>query len=291
MEAINTILTKIIVIVLVGMIPTVTFAQAYSGDSWKKVQSEKKGTISVAYVETPSFVYAQDGATTGICVDIMNDFKEWLKTNKGAEVELAFVGDGSSFKGMYEKVRGATGGVFGLGNITITPERKKEVRFSQPIITNFAILITQTSAPNLAKLEDMAKTFSGMTAYTAKGTLNEKRMLELKQKYFPNLKISYTTTSQESLEKVFADPMGMAYLDLAFYLEAVQLKKNIKRHAVADKATEQFGIIMPMNSDWSPVMDEFMKAGGGYTNSSRYKSILVKHLGEAGMKLMQSAGK
>ncbi len=261
----------------------------YTGDTWKQASAGGKGVISLAYVETPSFAYMQNGKLTGICVDLMNDFTAWVKDNRKVEIESKFVGDGTSFRGTYDKVKASKGGVFGLGNITITDERKREVKFTSPFITNFAILITQSTVPTLTKLEDMPTTFKGLTAYSAKGTLNEKRMRDLKSKYFPDLPVTATTTSQETLEKVFTDPKGVAYLDLAFYLEAVQLKKNIKRHPVADQAAEQFGIIMPQGSDWAPVFEEFIKTG--YLNSAAYKNILVKHLGEAGMKLMQSAGK
>jgi ABC-type amino acid transport substrate-binding protein len=192
---------------------------------------------------------------------------------------------------MYDKTKNSNGGVFGLGNVTITDERKKEVKFTPPIITNFAILVTQPNAPTLAKLEDISKTLPNFTAYTAKGTLNEKRIADLKSKYYPAMKVSYTTSSQETLEKVFSDPNALAYLDLAFYIEAVQLKKPVKRHPVGDKAAEQFGIVMPANSDWGPVLDEFFNAKGGYTNTKEYKTILIKHLGESGVKLLQSSTK
>jgi ABC-type amino acid transport substrate-binding protein len=268
------------------------FAQGYTGDTWASVKSAKSGTISLAYVETPSFVYKdKNGNLTGICVDIMNDFVKWVNANKGVNLTSRYLGDGSSFKGMYEKTRTATGGVIGLGNVTITEERKKEVKFSPPFITNFAILTTQTSVPTLAKLEDLPKTFANFTAYTAKGTLNEKRITELKQKFYPGLKISIETTSQDVLQKIFSDPAGMAYLDMAFYIEAVQMKKPIKRHPVGDKTAEQFGFVMPLNSDWGSVIDEFFKANGGYQNSKEYKTILIKHLGEAGVKLLQSSSK
>lgn len=270
----------------------VAFAQNYTGDNWSKVNSAKAGTISFAYVETPSFVYKDKrGELTGICVDIMHDFVAWVNDTKKVKLTSKFVGDGSSFRGMYDKTKASTGGVFGLGNVTITEERKREVKFSPPIITNFAILVTQPSAPTLAKLEDISKTFANYTAYTAKGTLNEKRIADIKSKYFPAMKVSPTTTSQETLEKVFADPTGFAYLDLAFYIEAVQLKKPVKRHPVGDKAAEQFGIVMPTNSDWGPLFEEFFKANGGYTNTKGYKEILIKHLGESGVKLLQSGTK
>jgi len=177
-----------------------------------------------------------------------------------------------------------------LGNVTITEERKREVKFSPPFAPNLTFLITQNNVPTLEKMEDLPATFAKLTAYTAKGTLNEKRTNEMKQKYFPGVKVVLTGNSQETLEKVVAGN-GFAYLDLTFYLEAVQQHKPLKRHPVADKSTEQYGFLLPMSSDWQPILEEFFKANGGYTNSAGYKSILRKHLGEIGLKLLQSAAK
>jgi ABC-type amino acid transport substrate-binding protein len=262
------------------------------GDSWAQVKQVGQGTIALAYVETPSFVYKdKSGQPTGICVDIMQDFIQWVSENKNVTLRSKFVGEGNNFKGMYDHVKTSIGGVFGLGNITITEERKKEVRFSPPFITNFAILITQMSVPTLAKLEDLPRTFGNLTAVTGKGTLNEKRILELKTKYFPAMKVITVANSQEAYTKIFNDPNTFTYLDLAYYLDAVKDRKSVKRHPVGDVAAEQFGFTMPLNSDWGPILDEFFKADGGYTNSKRYREILTKHLGETGVKLLQSANK
>jgi putative glutamine transport system substrate-binding protein len=273
-------------------VTTAGWSQHFVGDSWGQVKQLNQGTISLAYVETPSFVYKdKSGNLTGICVDIMGDFVRWVNENKKVKLQTKFVGDGTSFRGMYDKVKASTGGVFGLGNITITEERKKEVKFSPAFITNFAILITQGNVPTLGKLEDLPTTFAKLTAYTAKGTLNEKRILDLKQKYFPGMKIVTVATSPDAYVKVFSDPNSFTYLDLAFYLEAVQEHKSVKRHPVGDVAAEKFGFVMPLNSDWGPLLEEFFKANGGYANTSRYREILTKHLGETGVKLLQSAGK
>jgi len=268
-----------------------SFSQNYSGDSWALAKAKGEGKISLAYVETFGFVYKDNGKLTGVCVDIMNDFIKYVGEKKNVKLTSEFVGDGESFKGMYDKVKSSSGGVFGLGNVTITDERKREVKFSPPFITNLAFLITQSDVGTLAKMEDLSTTFGKLTAYTAKGTLNEKRINELKQKYYPDMKITLTATSQETLEKITSNADGFAYLDLAFYLEAVQQRKPVKRHPVGDKASEQFGFVMPLNSDWSPILDEFFKADGGYRNSAGYKSILRRHLGETGMKLLQGAAK
>jgi ABC-type amino acid transport substrate-binding protein len=282
----NTLLT------LLSLIGLTALAQNYSGDTWAQVKAKGQGSISIAYVETPSFVYKDNAGTlTGICVDIMNDFVKWANESKKVKINALYMGDGSNFRGMYDKVKTSSGGVFGLGNITITEERKKEVKFSPSYITNIAFLITQNSVPTLAKMEDMKTTFGKLTAYTAKGTLNEKRINDLKKKYHPEMKITLTATSQEAFEKVSSDPNGFAYLDLAFYLEAVSKRKPVKRHAIGDQISEKFAFIMPLNSDWSPALEEFFAANGGYTNSAQYKAILRKHLGETGVKLLQSSAK
>lgn len=264
------------------------YAQSYTGDTWEQAKKNGSGTLSLAYVETPALVYQDaNGKLTGVCVDIMNDFIKYVATTKKVTLTTKFVGDGSSFSGMYAKVKASQGGVFGLGNVTITPERTKEVTFSPAYITNFAILITHKEVATLAKLEDLPKTFAALTAYTGRGTLNEKRIQDLQRKYFPSMKIESTATSQDALEKITKDENGFGYLDLAFYLQAVKQHSSLKRHPVGDQGTEQFGLILPKNSDWSPLLEEFFKANGGYLNSAAYKEIIMKHLGATGAKLLK----
>lgn len=284
-------LIKPFILLLAMCASSFCYAQ-YSGDNWSKVKSAGSGSIAMAYVETPGFVYKDEsGNLTGICVDIMKDFVKYVNSTKGVKLSAKFVGDGSSFRGMYNSVKGSQGGVFGLGNITITEARKSEVKFSPPFITNFAILISQNKVPTLPSLQAIGKTFAGMTAYTAKGTLNEKRLVELKNKYYPAMKIAYQPSSPATLEKVINDPKAFAYMDVAFYLDAINKRVPLKRHAVGDQGSEQFGIVMPLSSDWQPLLSEFFGANGGYANSIAYKKILAKHLGDTGVKLLQAANK
>jgi len=260
----------------------------YSGDTWASVKGKGSGTVSFAYVETPGFVYKQGGQLTGICVDIMKDFVAYVNKTKGVNLSSKFVGDGSSFRGMYNNVKASNGGVFGLGNITITQARKSEIKFSPAFITNFAVLITPPGVATLKSMSDISTTFAGLTAYTAKGTLNEKRLMDIKSQHYPGMKMSYVSSSPEALDKITGDSKSFTYLDVAFYLDAVQNGKSVKRHPVGDQGSEKFGFIMPMNSDWQPLMEEFFSANGGYINSVAYKKILAKHLGNTGVKLLKS---
>jgi putative glutamine transport system substrate-binding protein len=279
---------SIIVILLISVYSSPIMAQI-QGDNWSSVKSKGSGTISLAYVETPGFVYKDAaGNLTGICVDIMNDFVKFVNESKGVKLNTKYVGDGSSFSTMFASVKSGKNGVFGLGNITITEARKKEIRFSPAFIQNVAILITHKTIPTLENLGEATTKFKGLKAYTAKGTVNEKRINNIKSKYISSLEIQYAASSPETLGKVVADALSFTYLDIAFYLDAMKTKKPLKRHAVGDQASEEFGLIMPMSSDWQPIMNEFFSQSGGYTNSMQYKKILAKHLGTAGVKLIES---
>ena len=76
-----------------------------------------------------------------------------------------------------------------------------------------------------------------------------------------------------------------------FYLEGIKNQKVLKRHPCGDQGPEELGFIMPKNSDWQPVLEEFFNANGGYLLSKQYNSILVKHLGDVGVKLLKSVSK
>jgi len=93
---------------------TQVFSQNYTGDSWAQVKAKGEGTISLAYVETFGLVYKENGKIDGLCVAIMNEFVKFVNEKKGVKLTSQFVGEGDSFKGMYDKVKNSKGGVFGL---------------------------------------------------------------------------------------------------------------------------------------------------------------------------------
>lgn len=278
----------VLLLTLVGM-STASVAQSLQGDTWSQASAAKKGTLTVTYVETPGLAYKTgNGQLAGVCVDIVKDFAAWVKESKGVDLNLRFVGDGSSFSDMYSSVQKGKGGVVGLGNITIKDSRKSEVSFSPAYMNSFAILVSQKSAPTLSSLDKISTEFAGYTAYVANNTLNETRMNNLKKKHFPALDIQAVESSPVAMEKLLNDPKAFSYLDISFYLDAVKNGKNLKRHAVGDEGSEEFGLIMPLGCDWAPLMQEFFTAKN-YRQSTRYQKILHDHLGPAAVKLLKTA--
>lgn len=266
------------------------YAQNTASTSWADAQKKRQATIVVHYFQSPMFSYSASAkdAPKGICVDLMENFATYISTKKGVQIKIEYRGyDG--FSKFYEATKNSPNGTFGIGSVTITDARKKEVRFSPPFINSANFLLSHNSVPTLRKMELMAKDFSGMTAYTAKNTTNATRLEAIKKQYMPTMPIKYLESSIEALKAVAQDPKGFTYLDFVYYNDALRDKLPIKRHPVGDFTGEQFGIIMPLSSDWQPLLEEFFSdKGANYRNSNEYKKSLNTHLGASAVKLLES---
>ncbi|WP_448519373.1 substrate-binding periplasmic protein [Rhodoflexus sp.] len=265
-------------------------AQSSTAVSWAEAQKSKKATIVVNYFQSPMFSYSATlkEAPKGICVDLIENFVQYVKTKKGVQLKVEYRGyDG--FSKFYEATKNSPNGTFGIGSVTITDARKKEVRFSPAFMSNANLLLSHNSVPTLRRMELMSKDFKGMTAYTAKNTTNAARLEAMKKQYMPEMQIKYMESSLEALRAVARDPKGFTHIDFVYYNDALRDNLPIKRHPVGDYVGEEFGIIMPMNSDWQPLLEEFFaERGMNYRNSTAYKKSLQTHLGESAVRLLES---
>lgn len=269
-------------------LPHHTQAQILAGDTWANAKQNKRGTIVLSYIYTPGLAFKnQYGELDGVCFDIVKEFIAFVQRETGVALKAKVRPQSQNFDSFMRGVKTAQGGVFGLGNITITVAREREYDFTEPFINNLAFMITHTSIPTLSALSNMANQFRGMQAYTVKGSTNEKYILELKNKYYPQLPIYYVPNSREALKKVVNDPQAFTSLDFNYFAEAIKSNYPIKRHPVGDVNVEQFGIIMPNNNDWKPLWDAFFKSEN-FIRSISYRKILIKHLGISAVRALDS---
>jgi ABC-type amino acid transport substrate-binding protein len=255
-------------------------AERDAGDSWTFAHGNGRGMITVLYVPAEGFAYREaDGHLTGVTVELVRDFVAWAREEHGVELglRLAEEPDWSTF---YARVREGTGGVFGLGNVTITEERRRELQFTPPYMTNVAVLVTHHDVPDLGAVDDVRERFAGLAALAFRGTLHERRLRALRDAHLPAAPLEFAGSNAEILARV-AEGGRFAYVDGYNYWRAVAAGAPLRRHAVADDPGETFGIILPPGSDWVAPWTEFFAAEGGYTASPRYREILVQHLGEA----------
>ncbi len=259
-----------------------------SGDTYASARSKKTANWVMTYSEAPGFASKNSsGQVTGICIDIMKKFKEYVEQKKGIKVSVSFQAkDANDFSKFLATVKSSKGGVFGLSNTTITQARKSTYNFSPPYITNIGMILSNNSVPTLTNLADISETFKGMTAVTVRNSTNEKRIIDIKKRYFPSLQVEYVPGFGNSMDVIAKDPKKFANVDFTYYFEAIQNRKPIKRHPGGDDKTEQFGIIMPKSNDWSPLLAEFMNSG--FLESVEYKKIISNNLGQAAMKFFDT---
>ncbi|WP_038031916.1 substrate-binding periplasmic protein [Thermonema rossianum] len=254
-----------------------------SGDSWETTEKRGVGRITITYIETPLFIYKNEaGKLSGLCVDILKEFILFLEKEKGVRVILSIYKPNDDFNIFLSNVINAEGGVFGLANITITDARKKVMKFTRPYIKNRALLASHESLPTLYNLTDMPEVFAGCTAFTVRNSTFEQDLLELKQKYFPEMSIEYISSAATLVYRIAETPQSFGKIDFPYYVEANKQKLPVKVHPVGS-TYEDFGFIMPLNSDWKGVWDEFLE---GFVGSTRYRQLLIKHFGKAPTELL-----
>jgi hypothetical protein len=274
-----------------GMAVTPVNAQSPAADSavtWAHAEQAGEATLRVLYVPADGFAHTADGdSVTGVTAEIMRAFARWMSQRHDVAVTLHFVEE-QDWRVFYGRIRDARGGVFGLGNVTITDERRRELSFSPPYLTNVAVLITHDSIDELNALSDLGTTFSGLSALAFEGTLHEERLRFLRDAYIPDAPLAMARSNSEIIERVAADGY-FAYVDAYNFWRAQEQGAPLRRHSVGDDPAEEFGIIMPLNNDWAPLLEEFFARDGGYRNAPEYRRILESHLGASLTEALEAA--
>lgn len=276
---------KRLLIGLVFFISFSGFAQQINGDSWSQVRSKGAGTLACVYYPTPGLVYEEGGQVKGVCVDILNDFKEYVKNKYGKTVNIKFVNKETNWTQFLSKVK-SSNNALGVANVTITPERKRQMKFTPAFMSNPLIFLTHSSAPKINSADQIGTQYSGYTPYVIEGSTHVPIMKNLQSKYFPNTELAYTNSGIETLQKLESNPKSFTILDFTEYFDAVRNRKPIDRQNIeVGGPQEDLGFIMPMSSDWQPIWEEFLTPA--YKQSVAYKKIIASNLGNAFLSMIR----
>ena len=276
-------LTLLLAGLLAGCSPAAQNDNSYTqavakGTSLQQAKAQGMAELTVLYVAAEGFAYTDSqNQLTGVTVEIMRDFAGWLNSTRQLAVTLNFEAE-TDWTRFYQRVVAADGGVFGLGNVTITEARTQELQFSPPYLNNVAVLISHADVAELASLAQLASTFAGIQPLAFSGTLHEVRVTALRDRYQPQAELGRVGSNQQLLELV-ASGAWYSYVDVYNFWRARQQGMPLRHHPVANDSAETFGIIMPHSNDWAELLTEFFNAGPGYRNSGRYQQILQQHLG------------
>ncbi len=268
----------LLALLLAALQPTAASA-VDRGDSLAQALAGEHAKLSVLWVASPGWAEAMaDGQPDGLTVAILRRFSSWLNEVHGLRVELDFIEE-TDWRRFYARVRDAEGGVFGLGNVTITAERARELAFSPPYVDNVAVLISRGGHEPVETPEALAERLAGQHGLAFAGTLHERRLRALTADHWPGLVIDTATSNAEILDIVAAGT-HFGYIDGYAYLRSRAEGLDVMRHPALDDGGEHFGIIMPLNNDWQELLAAFFADGPGLIHSDWYRAAMIEHLGE-----------
>ncbi len=257
------------------------------GDSFASARQSGQANFVYVYNNATDFAReTEDGEVKGVLVDLMNEFESFVANKYGITIDVDYQRiDQSNFAEFLSTVQYAEGGVFGLSNASISDKRKEVLQFSQPFIKNITVLVTHNSVSNLQDLSLIGQQFENMKAFSVTSSIYLARLEKIKKDYYPDMEIEFFNSGLGLMEELAKDKEAFAIIDLLYYLSFLKEGHPVKRHNVGDEAGDEFGIVMPKDSDWKPILDEFFETG--FLKSAKYREIVSFYLGRSALRLIE----
>ncbi|MBS1505449.1 MAG: transporter substrate-binding domain-containing protein [Bacteroidetes bacterium] len=227
--------------------------------AWHEAQKARKGTVTVHWFANSPFCYKDPaGHMKGIEVEIMQGFQDYLKSHHHVDLSFRWVED-NTFNDVLTLIKSNPApGTFGLAGFSFSDERKTFMKFSPSYMADITVLVSTPDIPIVKSKEDLKKYLDGTTALTAKGTLLERELMQMRDENKINFAIEYTGASKELVNVLHARQKSFGYLNLPVYLMNLDKGLNkLNRQNYLTKRYEGRGIGMPITSDWDEPMREY----------------------------------
>jgi ABC-type amino acid transport substrate-binding protein len=248
--------------------------------SFAEARESGQAALTFYYVPSSGFAYHDpEGRLTGVTVELLRDFARYVVDAYWIDLDIRWLAE-ARWADFYQYVRDSEGGAFGIGNVTITEDRREELDFSPPYLSNVAVLVTHLEIPELGSMDEIPEVFRGLAALPYPGTLHEQRLDAIRERWLPDAPAHPVSSNDELVSILGADPGYFGYMDVYNYWRAREAGQPLRRHPVGDDASETFGVILPRGSDWTPIITEFFQANGDYAQSERFRGLLRTHLGD-----------
>lgn len=249
--------------------------------TYADARNTKTVQLKVHYLQQFPLAYENEqGELTGIEIDLVMAFADWLVRVKGIKASFTFESH-ESFAKVYDQIKAGNGPMLGLASAAITKERQKEVQFSPPYLRNASVMVSNIDVPTLRAYADMPLAFNNMTAMVMRGTTLEAHLLEVKKKHFEKMRVTYVEHPRDIVKQIAnTQNQYFGYVDILTYWAVLkESPANAKIHRAVTLDNQRFGVLLPPGSDWKKAWDEFMEGGFGFAATEAYYNILRKHLG------------
>lgn len=264
-------------LLLTLFVSQIAFAQKYGGDSWATVKSKGSGKLAVIYYPQHGLIINDGGKMKGLCVDLLNDFVQYVQTKYSKKVSIDYQGEEKVFE-EFLKISKTTPNLLGVSSVTVTEERKKIMKFTPPFIFNQIVLITHKDAPTVDDIKNIGSVLNGYSAKVMAGSVFLKFIEQIKKENMPSLSISLGSNSDDIINEVCSNPKLFSLIDLTQYIDASRKKLPIKmQQNVKIGPDQERAFSMSKQSDWDEIWNEFLTPE--YRKSEKYRQFVVANLG------------
>ncbi|MBB6461556.1 ATP-binding protein [Flammeovirga kamogawensis] len=231
----------------------------HAQDSWEKIRENKKGTVTVYYIQNKPFVYSlHTGGMAGIEYEMFAEMIHQKRKELKAIINIKWV-PVSSWDNMYKKISDGGEGIFGISGITITDDRKKDIDYLPAYMPDIEIIISSANVPIFQTKENFNAAIQSLRAVTIKNSTFERNIIKLKHADLPALEYKYLDTSEDLISEIANGQDLWGFTQLSNY--AYALSKGLMLHRQIFYQTENDGlaIILPKNSSWKTPLSAFFK--------------------------------
>lgn len=259
-------------------------SQKYTGDSWASVKSKGSGTLAIVYYEQAGLIQDTNGKPQGLCVDVLEDFVVYVDTKYKKKITLQYVGKEPIFTEFLAAAQ-TNHNILGVTNVTITEERKKNLKFTPPFMSNPVVLITHKDAPTVTSFAELPKKLDGFVSQIIGGSTHEKHINKIKKDYWPALSITYGPSGQEIIKKIPTNQKLFTILDFTEFVDATRKRLPVKKQDLDFGSPEELAFIMSKQTDWDIIWKEFLT--DEYRKSPKYRKNIADNLGSAFLSILK----
>jgi signal transduction histidine kinase len=246
--------------------------------TWPTAKNVKAATITMYWYESKPFIYhGENGQVQGIEYDIMEGFGKYLRDQYGIDLKVNWV-ESKSFTDTYQKIATTKlEGTFGASAFSITEDRKSQLSFSPPYMTDITVLISSKNVPVAKSQEEFVTAFSKLTAITIQGTTYEKDLFKLRKDLGISFKINYIPSMDNILRTIEKTDNAFGFIDLPVYMMMFSENPsiNVQRQNLFPIKREGYSIIYPLGGSWGTPLEEYFRSDD-FING--IKKIIPKYL-------------
>lgn len=227
--------------------------------SWNQAIDEGEATLNLHwYISKPFIFYDQNGSLSGLEVEIIHLFGEYVKDQHQVNLNLNWV-ESPSFSGIIDEVsQAASDDHLGVSAFSITEERQKIIDYSNPYMPDITVLVSSQGTPVVDSFEEIDDLMSKMTAITIKGTIYERQLQDLKAKLGIDFNTKYIDSDDNVLDHIRKTSNSFGFIDLPIYLIWLKNGESLVRQNYFTVFGTGYGILFSKNSDWVEPFNEFL---------------------------------